>query len=310
MRRSFQTLALAAAALAACFTTPLSAKPKHPPRPVAEQKVAAPVGMARPALWKVSDADTTIYLFGTIHALPAGISWMEGPVAAAFKKSQVLVTEIPNTEPAVLQGIIMKTAMLPQGQTLHSLLTDEDKALLDKSLADNGLPPALFDGYEPWFAAVSSATLPLMKSGYSSANGVESQLAAKAKEAGIPQEGLETAEYQLGIFDKLPQKVQIRYLHEVLESLPKMSIELAQLVKFWSIGNPEKLAQLMNEDEDDPEMIEALLVNRNKNWAQWIKGRMDKPGTVFVAVGAGHLAGSDSVQAQLAKLGFKTTRIQ
>lgn len=310
MRRPFKTLALAAAALAACFTAPISAAPKKLPRPVAAEKVRAPEGIARPALWKVADKDTTIYLFGTIHALPAGITWMEGPIAAAFKKSQLLVTEIPNTEPAVLQGIIMKTALLPQGQTLHSLLSDEDKALLDKSLTENGLPPAVFDGYEPWFAAVSSATLPLMKSGYSSANGVETQLAAKAKAAGIPQEGLETAEYQLGIFDKLPQKVQIKYLHEVLKSLPKMSDELGQLVKYWSAGNPVKLAELMNEDEDDPEMIEALLINRNKNWAQWIKSRMDKPGTVFVAVGAGHLAGPEGVQGQLAKLGIKTTRIQ
>ena len=61
--------------------------------------------------------------------------------------------------------------------------------------------------------------------------------------------------------------------------------------------------------KDSPEVAEKLLINRNKNWAAWIKQRMTKPGTVFIAVGAGHLAGPDSVQAQLAKLGVKSTRV-
>ena len=51
--------------------------------------------MDGPALWKVADDDTTVYLFGTIHALPEGKDWYSGTIAKAFDASGELVTEIP-----------------------------------------------------------------------------------------------------------------------------------------------------------------------------------------------------------------------
>lgn len=313
MARITRTLVLAAAALSVCFTSPAMAGGElRPSRAVQKDMASAPApgGGVRPALWKVTDSDTTIWLFGTIHALPDGVTWMDGPVARAFGTSQTLVTEIADTKPEALQPIVMKLAMLPKGQNLHALLSRGDAAKLDKTLKDYGLPPSVFDQYKPWFVAISLASLPLARSGYTSANGVEAQLAAKAKADERPQQGLETPEYQLGIFDHLPREVQLRYLREVLRTLPKMTEELRQLVRYWSTGNPDRLARLLNEDEDDPKMMKVLLVDRNRNWANWIKGRMEKPGSVFIAVGAGHLAGPQSVQAQLTRLGYRVTRVQ
>ena len=116
----------------------------------------------RPALWKVSDRDTTIWLFGTIHALPQGLNWMNGAVAKAFDNSDLLVTEIPDSPPEVLQGVVMKTALLPKGESLHAMLTKADAAALDKVLKSYGIPPAAFDQYEPWFVAITVASLPLV----------------------------------------------------------------------------------------------------------------------------------------------------
>ena len=82
------------------------------------------------------------------------------------------------------------------------------------------------------------------------------------------------------------------------------------MVDAWKRGDADSLARLMNEEEDEPELMERLLTNRNKAWADWVKARLDKPGTVFVAVGAGHLAGNGSVQEQLATRGIATTRVQ
>lgn len=301
-----------AIALASCtlLVSPALAKPKQTPKPVAEQKAPAPAGLARPALWKVSDHDTTIWLFGTIHALPAGISWFDGPIAKAFGNSDLLVTEIPDANPAAMQSVVMKTALLPQGETLRGMLSAKDKVIYEKALKDLALPAESFDRFEPWFAAITLASLPMIKKGYAPSNGVEAQLGEKAKAAARPQEGLETVEYQLGLFDKLPRKVQLKYLHEVLAGMDKMGGELDQLVKYWSAGNPDKLATLMNAEESDPALINTLLYNRNRNWAKWIKARMAKPGAVFIAVGAGHLAGKGSVQQQLAKAGLKAKRVQ
>jgi uncharacterized protein len=53
-----------------------------------------------------------------------------------------------------------------------------------------------------------------------------------------------------------------------------------------------------------------LLTQRNANWAKWIKERMARPGTVFVAVGAGHLGGKSSVQKLLKKQKLKAKRVR
>ena len=305
-----RSLVLSAAIITAGYASTGFADPQKHPTRIAEQKAPAPATIARPALWKLTDSDTTIYLFGTIHALPAGISWLEGPIAKALGSSQTLVTEIPEADPATMQAVVMKTAVLPKGQSLSAMLTPKARVNLGKAFKDNGLPGAAFDHFEPWFVAVTLSTMPMLKQGYSAENGVEVQLTKRAKTQGQSLIGLETVEYQLGLFDSLSQKVQINYLNDVVATLPKMGAELDKLVSHWSAGRPDKLAQVMNANEDDPQLIALLLTNRNKNWANWIKTRMDKPGTVFLAVGAGHLAGKGSVQAQLAARGFKTVRVQ
>jgi uncharacterized protein YbaP (TraB family) len=92
--------------------------------------------------------------------------------------------------------------------------------------------------------------------------------------------------------------------------LPSALDELRDIVEAWKKGDAETLAKLMNEEDDAPELMELLLHNRNRTWANWIKARMDRPGTVFLAVGAGHLAGKGSVQQELATKGIASTRIQ
>jgi uncharacterized protein YbaP (TraB family) len=108
----------------------------------------------------------------------------------------------------------------------------------------------------------------------------------------------------------LPEAAQKRYLNEVATGTNTITQDLAKMIREWKAGHAEKLAQLMNEDESDPALLKLLLTDRNRNWAQWIKARLDRPGIVLLAVGAGHLAGPGSVQQQLAKLGIKVTRVQ
>ena len=111
-------------------------------------------------------------------------------------------------------------------------------------------------------------------------------------------------------FDSLPADVQARYLGEVLGQLPTFKDEIRAMIEAWRIGDAEKLAKLLNAEESDPRMVEVLLTGRNRTWAEWLDVRLDQPGTVFVAVGAGHLAGAGSVQEQLAARGIAATRLQ
>lgn len=273
------------------------------PVPLAAQPVT-------PALWKVADADTTIYLFGTIHLLPKDIEWYTPQLAQAVDASAELVTEIPEIDPNQTTVAVIKYGMLPPGQSLRALMTKREKVKFAAAMKRLGLPAETFDRFRPWYAAVVMATLPLQRQGYDLQNGVEAQLGERTKARGIARSGLETLDYQLGLFGAFDAKVQKRYLFEVVDSLPTLDKQVQEMVGAWSKGDAPALAAMLNAEQDDPAMLKVLLLDRNKAWAQWIKTRMDRPGTVFIAVGAGHLGGKGSVQDELALAGIPSARVQ
>lgn len=312
MYKIFRHAVAAVAIASAACASPSCAQQRNPtpvPDSPAAVKTVAEV-KAKPALWRVSDPDTTIYLFGTVHALPPGVQWLNGHVAQAFGASGELVTEIVESSPEEMQALVVRSAMLPAGKSLRDMLAGKDRSAFEAALRANGLPIEAFDRFEPWYAAVALATLPLIRDGYASANGVETQLTARASANGQVHGALETADYQLGLFDALPLETQITYLREVIAGMPDIRRQLDDIVVAWRKGDANGLARLMNEDESDPQLMEVLLVNRNRNWASWIRQRLARPGVVFLAVGAGHLAGKGSVQDQLKTLGLRARRVQ
>ncbi len=296
------------AALAASLALSACTIPAHAP---IEASLVTPAATSGPALWKVADADTTIYLFGTVHALPKDVDWFRGPLAAALSSAQVLVTEIPPDvmkQPEVQQAFIAK-AMLPESQNLRDQLTAEQRAKLEGALAKLGLPAAAFDKVEPWFAALTLATLPMLKAGYTMEAGVELALEGKTAST-VKRDALETVDEQLKLFDEMPVDAQKAYLVSVAEELDTVVPSMNAMVAAWAKGDADGLAKLMNEQLDDPVLADRLLYARNRNWAEWVEARLADPGTVFVAVGAGHLAGEKSVQDYLGKEGLMVTRVQ
>ena len=265
---------------------------------------------ADPALWVVKDADTTIYLFGTVHVLKPGLGWFDEGVKAAFDKSDELVLEMIEPDAATMQGLIMKTALNPKGPTLTEKLPADKREAYAKAMTDVGVPAAALDRFDPWFAAVTLSIAGLPKLGYDPESGAERTLSVAAKAANKQVIGLETAEQQLGYFDALPEPLQVKFLVSTVDDYPRMATELDKMIASWSAGDPEALGKTMNEElADTPELSKVLLADRNTRWAEWIEQRLQKPGTVFVAVGAGHLAGAESVQAQLAKHQLTATRV-
>ena len=100
--------------------------------------------VVRPALWKLADADTTIYLFGTIHLLPEGINWYAGPIAEAFESSDQLITEIPDTPDGESAALLLKHGVLPAGQSLRATMSQSERGTYEAALAQQGLPIAPF----------------------------------------------------------------------------------------------------------------------------------------------------------------------
>ncbi|WP_343519096.1 TraB/GumN family protein [Sphingomonas sp.] len=267
---------------------------------------------ADPALWVVKDKDTTIYLFGTVHILKPGLSWFDEAVKKAFDASGELVTEIGGTpDPAKAQQLIMKYGFNPSGPTLTEKLPEDKRAAFAKAVADLGLPQAAIDRFDPWLAGVQMTMLSLVRLGYNPQSGVEQALDTAAKAANKPVSGLESVEEQFSFFDSLSEDAQIKFLVETIDKLPEAGPALDKMVAEWGAGDADGLAAIMNEGfKASPEVSKKLLSDRNARWAEWIDTRLDKPGVVFVAVGAGHLAGPESVQAYLAKRKIKSKRVK
>lgn len=285
-------------ALPGCTTTPSAGIAEVP---VATAATLERVETSGPALWKVADADTTIYLFGTVHILPDGKQWLTPVVSQALSSSDVMVTEILASEmgDAAMQQKMMQLGMLPQGQTLRDLLTDEQRATYEAALQKLNVPPQAFDQFKPWMAAMTLSLLPLIQQGYNPEAGVEKALEQAAGPA-LQRDALETVEQQIALFDQMPQEAQISFLVETAEEAENIKPMLDRMVAAWIAGDADLLATIMNEGlEGNRVLAGKLLYERNSNWAEWIDQRLDQPGTVFMAVGAGHLAGDKSVQDYL-----------
>lgn len=266
--------------------------------------------VAHPALWVVKDDDTTIYLFGSVHVLKPGTVWFRGDIRKAFDSADTLMLEMVSPPQDEMAKIMAKVGIDPDGPPLSQKLDEAARAKYQQAMADIGMPWQALEPFQPWMAAVTLSVIPLQKLGYSSEAGVEKMLTTAAQAAGKPVEGLETAEQQLGFFASLPEEQQIAFLNDTVAELPKAESEFNALTAAWSKGEPDALAEEMNHSlEATPELAQALLYNRNASWAGWIANRMEQPGTVFIAVGAGHLAGRKSVIADLADRGFRIKRI-
>jgi uncharacterized protein YbaP (TraB family) len=314
MRIHLKPLLAATATCALAWAAPVAAqnKPTEAPASVeALDPVKAPPAVkdVDPALWVVKDADTTIYLFGSIHILKPGLGWFDDGVKTAFDGADQLVLELVEPPAAEAQALFGKLAMDQQGKSLRSKMNDADRAVYDAAMGKLGIPSAAFDPFEPWAAAITMSLLAAQKSGFDPNSGVERQLTAAAKVSNKPIDGLETMEFQLGVFDSLPEAEQIAFLVETAKMIDDVGSTTDKMVAMWASAETESLGRLMNEGLTSRTLYDALLTKRNANWAQWISAQMKKPGVTFMAVGAGHLAGPTSVQALLPAYGLTATRV-
>mgnify|MGYP000090634902 CR=1 FL=1 len=272
----------------------------------------APATAARPALWKVADADTTVYLFGTIHLLPKGLKWTTPAMTKAMAASQSLVLEVAlDKDPAVLGAVMMKLAKTKGLPPILDRVDPSKRAVLKKVIAESSLSLTYLDGLETWAATLGIASALNGKLDLSYAEGAEQQLTTAFKKMGKPVGGLETAKQQLGYFDALPEAAQRKFLTSVADDSADAGKEFAAMIAAWKSGNVQRIAITFDDEMKlSPELAEVLLHRRNNTWAAWVSERMKRPGTVFVAVGAGHLAGDRSVDRLVARHGFKVVRVQ
>ncbi len=265
---------------------------------------------AKPALWAVRDADTTIYLFGSVHMLPKGIEWLEGPVANAVNTSDALVMEIAGADADVIAS--HDIAKMPYDTKVEPLLLRIDPAWRRRVQTDiDASTLKRYDSMESWAVALDLNRQALEKSGFSSNAGVETVIAPFFRSKGKPVTGLETALFQMQMINDLTGEAQSTMLNDAIAKRADAGSRVKKLVTAWADGDMAALEKSFADDlEGMPGVREQIITKRNKNWAAWIDERMDQPGTILVVVGAGHLIGADSVQSMIKPMGHESQRIQ
>ncbi len=260
-----------------------------------------------PALWQVSDEDTTIYLFGTIHAMHADINWFNDRIAQALAISDSLVTELDMSDPVAINLRLRQAGTFQNGATLRPLMAEENLQEYEAALAKLNLPAEVMDNYEPWYAALNLSMLPVFAAGYDPELSVEAVLQEAA--AGKEHESLETLDDQIELYDGMEMQYQLEYLKATVDEADSIIPLVEAMVMEWVEGDVDELASLIDDEDEDSYLRDRLLIDRNANWVGWIEQRLDQPGTVFIAVGAAHLAGEGSVQRQLEERGYTVTRV-
>ncbi|MBA3576493.1 MAG: TraB/GumN family protein [Sphingomonas sp.] len=261
--------------------------PTAPPAQIQVRQVPS-----RPALWVVNDHDTIIYLFGTFHALDGKSNWFGQSVKTAFSASdQLLLETIVPAPPGLPLRLGRGTHAAPgigQSQSPMARLAPSASVLATTKLVmDAG-----------------------RSKGLSIAFGADAVLREAADEAGKPVAGLESFEAQLNMFSSLPSQATGAGPSKDPRVDQALGAILAQLQAAWGRGDIDSFAPMLRQMEtQSPQMYRTMFVERNARWAHWIADRLQTPGTIFVAVGAGHLSGPDSVQNQLDSLGVRSARV-
>ena len=279
------------------------------------QPAIAPAQPPRPLLWKVSDADNSLYLLGSFHLLKAQDYPLSRDIDAAFADAERLLFEIDPAEmnsPATAQAMLAAAAY-SDDKTLSTVLPADTRAGLEKMLAKGGGSMTQLDGLEPWFVNLSMVLGAAQSLGFRIEQGLDRHLMERAAKAGKPVAGLETVASQFAALDGVPHSEQVAGLQEFVADPGKANAELLDLHRLWREGDAKGLGDRMLADmrERTPQMYRRINVERNTAWMARLQQQLRAPGTddTLVVVGSLHLLGSDGLVDRLRTAGYRVERI-
>ena len=262
-------------------------------------------------LWRVESKDNTVYLLGSIHVLQEKNYPLAPSIYNAFNQCGTIMFEVDlgGLSSPMNQLHLLTKGLYTNGDTLKTVLSPDRYETAKSLMAERGHNIENFNRMKPWMAATAVTALELQKMGFEGEFGVDRHIFEKAQESKVDIVGLETVEYQLGLFDNLPVKVQEYFLIQSLEDLKNVESRVKGMVKAWEGGDVEELEALLAGMKEYPELYQSLVVTRNQNWLPQIEQRLQKRGPVFVVVGALHLLGDEGILAGLAKKGYRVEQM-
>ncbi|MFC7289234.1 TraB/GumN family protein [Herminiimonas glaciei] len=313
MRR---TIVFAFTVLVGLFTGSTQADTSSGPATAAQKATQQTGAPQRGTLYRVAYRGNTSYLFGTVHVGKTAFYPLEPQVTQALTAAKKLVIEVDIRNTGAMRQAIMRHGLYPDGQTINQHLSADATAQLRQALRRSGTPFESIVRMKPWMVANLLLVQEMARNGFPTEQGIELHFLAIAEKQKKKVQELETADYQLSLFDSMSDAEQEAYLVENLHELASgeaMKKALA-LINAWQIADAKALdAALLEmqkgENASDRFLQKVLLDQRNPNMAKQVEALLKTDKNSFVAVGALHLLGDKGVPSLLQQRGYQVQKL-
>ena len=260
------------------------------------------------SVWSLKGKRNTVYLAGSVHALPEGHAELSPQLELAYQAADAILMEVDLDDLNPLEAVqfVAEKGTLPAAQSLADVVGAAKYSRIIQLANSIDVPEPALERLEPWAAAMVLTQFALMKSGFDPELGIDMQVTARAREDGKPIDGLETVVDQLGIFDSRSLSEQTKFLVDAADDVPKMHDDLARLISAWRTGDLAALEREFNKERAQaPALYDQLLGARNRKWLPKIEALLDSDKDYLVLVGALHYVGRDGLLELLARDGYK-----
>lgn len=264
------------------------------------------------AVWALKGARNTVYLAGSVHALPKAQAFFPPQLELAYDASDAIVMEVDldDLDPLEAVHFLSERGTLPAPQTLADVIGKDKYSRVVELASSIELPELAISRLEPWAAAMVITQFALLKTGFDPQLGIDMQLTDRARSDGKPIDGLETVGDQLGIFDARSMREQIKFLLDATRDVPDMQQDLDRLIAAWRSGNLRALErEFRKERAQAPALYDELLGARNRKWLPKIEALLDDDRNYLVVVGTLHFVGRDGLLALLESSGHKAVML-
>jgi hypothetical protein len=277
----------------------------------------------RPAMWRLSDADTTITILGTYHVLPEGFRWRTPLLDTVIAGAEEVVFESRDDEAApeaelTPDDLRFFTLMIERRSAvpLSERVAPRNRDKLVRLIELAGLSLEEAERMPPMMTMFAIAAATSQAEGSLREFGVETVIEEEFKASGRPISAIEDPIAVVKALLALDEAQMIAMIDEGLDEWDGCAlVEPAQTdwssEHNWAQGKLEEISVTeMKEEPFGEAMYQVLLVDRNRAWTDWVAARMEQPGNLLLAVGAGHMEGPDSLITMLDTRGLKVERIQ
>lgn len=271
-------------------------------------------GASRPAFWRVTDEDSSVYLLGSIHFGDKSFYPLPEQIEKAYRNADALAVEVDlnRVSSKAMAASVQRYAVLPGGQSLRDFVGTPLHTSLQTFCREKGLSAAAFQHLQPWFIALQLVQMELADSSWQSAWGVDRHFLNKAQ---IPVVELESLDFQLSVLAGFSPTEQNLFLQQTLKELSQSVGYLRSMGQAWRGGNIEALESLMLDafmDDQGPgeAIFQKMFVDRNRGMVGKIKQFLQDDRNVFVVVGAGHMLGEWGIVEQMRNSGYGVERVQ